>query len=182
MRTKFYFLIILGVIILAVSVAFGLFKFTGRNPQKIDCAGEKFDFRSFKLSSLQGDQVETSEFQGKVILLNFWTTWCSPCRAEIPHLNALYEKYKKDGLVIIGVSLDYGSPEPIRRFVEKAKMEYIILMGGKEVVEAFQGVPGIDSIQGIPTTFIIDRKGQTCRRFIGFTERKVLEESIKQHL
>jgi len=137
---------------------------------------------AFTRLGLKGEKVDSAELKGKVILLNFWATWCPPCREEIPYLNELNKKYKKDGLVVIGIALDQGGPEKARKFVEENGVEYINLMGDEAMVEAFGKIPGLGPIQGIPTTFIIDRQGQICRRFVGLTKKHVFEEILKQVL
>jgi len=102
--------------------------------------------------------------------LLFWATWCPPCREEIPYLNELYKKHKEDGLVVVGIALDRGGPKEVQKFLEKYRIEYINLLGDEGVLEAFNNIPGMGLIQGIPTTFLIDRKGQICRRFVGLRE------------
>jgi len=171
-----------GVVILALALAFGLMDFYKSKPKKIKCLADGLAAPPFRLKSLNGEEVDSSAFQGKVVLLDFWATWCPPCRQEIPHLNELYEKYKGDGLVIIGISLDRGGPDGVKKFLEKSRVEYINVMGNEAIVEAYGNIPGMGPIQGIPTTFLIDRKGQICRRFVGYTDKRVFEEAIKQVL
>jgi len=83
---------------------------------------------------------------------------------------------------VIGVALDRGGAEEMQKFVEKFRVDYINVIGDEAVVKAFSRIPGIGPIQGIPVTFIIDRKGQICRRFVGLTEKRVFEEAIRQVL
>jgi len=144
--------------------------------------GDDLTISSLVLLNLEGEKIDVSQFRGKVILLNFWATWCPPCRQEIPYLNELYKQYKENGLVIIAISLDRGAPKEVQKFLEKYGIEYINLMGDEGVVEAFSNIPGMGGIQAIPTTFLIDRKGQICRRFVGLTEKRVFEEAVKQSL
>ncbi|MBI5967291.1 MAG: TlpA family protein disulfide reductase [Deltaproteobacteria bacterium] len=182
MKSKRFIFTISGLIIVVVALSFGLFTPWKSKPKKIECVGEELMAPAFTRLSLKGENVDFSEFKGKVILLNFWATWCPPCREEIPYLNELHNKYKRDGLVVIGIALDQGGPEKVRKFVEENGVEYIILMGDEAIVEAFGKIPGLGPIQGIPTTFIIDRKGQICRRFVGLTKKHVFEEILKQVL
>ena len=181
-KSRVAVLAISGGVILFLALSLGVFEFFKSETKKIECVGEDRGTPRFTLLNLKGERVDSSSFQGKVILLNFWATWCPPCRQEIPHLNELYNQYKKDGLEVIGIALDRGGPEEVRNFVEKFKVEYINLIADEAVVEAFSNLPGIGPIQGIPITFIIDRKGQICRRFLGLTEKRVFEEAIKQVL
>ena len=181
-KSRIAFLTISGFVVLAFALSLGLLEISGSKPKKIECVGEERGAPRFTLLNLKGEKVDSADFQGKVILLNFWATWCSPCRQEIPSLNDLYHQYKEEGLAVIGISLDRGGAEEIQKFVEKFRVDYINAMGDEAVVKAFSSIPGIGPIQGIPVTFIIDRKGQICRRFVGLTEKRVLEEAIKQVL
>jgi peroxiredoxin len=179
MKSKQFILIISGVLFLVLALAFGLFDISGNKPKKIECVGEDMMAPPFTLLDLKGEKVNFADFRGKVILLNFWATWCPPCREEIPYFNELYSQYKKDGLEVIGISLDRGNPVDVQRFLDKMGVQYVNLMGNDEVLEVFNNIPGMGPIQGIPITFLIDRKGQICRRFIGLTPKRVFEEAIK---
>jgi peroxiredoxin len=134
---------------------------------------------SFILPDVGGRPVKFSEFQGKVILLNFWATWCGPCRTEIPHLNELHRAYEKEGLVIVGISLDYGKPELVRDFLKRNHVDFAVLMGNDEIVGTYSRIPGFGSMRGIPTTYLIDRRGRIVRKFLGATSQKKLEEAIR---
>jgi len=130
----------------------------------------------FSLKNLKGQTVRLSDFAGKVILLNFWATWCPPCRIEIPHLMKLYAKYQDRGLEIIGISLDAGGEEIVKRFVERYQINYAILLGDEKITLDYGG------ILGIPTSFIIDRQGRIRQRLFGLQSMEALEEAIKNLL
>jgi len=115
----------------------------------------------FTLQDINGNEVTLSDFKGKVVVLNFWATWCPPCRKEIPVFIELYKKYKDEGLVIIGISLDREGKRVLIPFVKKFGINYPVLIGTKKVVDAYGG------IRGIPTTFIIDKKGKIRKKHIG---------------
>jgi len=181
-KSRIAFLTISGFVVLIFALSLGLLEISRSKPKKIECVGEERGAPRFTLLNLKGEKVDSADFQGKVILLNFWATWCSPCRQEIPSLNDLYHQYKGEGLAVIGIALDRGGAEEMQKFVEKFRVDYINVMGDEAVVKAFSSIPGIGPIQGIPVTFIIDRKGQICRRFVGLTEKRVLEEAIRQVL
>ena len=117
---------------------------------------------AWKLKDLDGKVVSSETFKGKVVVLDFWATWCPPCRAEIPGYVDLQKKYGKDGLVVIGVSLDDG-PAVVKTFVAKFGVNYQIVMGNEKTAEIFGGV------EAIPTTFIIDRKGEVREIYTGYT-------------
>ncbi len=181
-KSKKFFWAVFGVVLLSIALAFTFWEFSPNRARKIKCVGDDLMISSLVLPDLKGEKVDVAKFRGKVILLNFWATWCSPCKKEIPDLNELFKQYREAGLVVIGIALDQGGPEEVRKFLEKYQIEYINLMGNEAVLEAFQNIPGLGSIQGIPTSFLIDRKGQICRRFVGYTEKAIFEEAIKQLL
>jgi|Deesub1362B_J571_1020462.scaffolds.fasta_scaffold00163_43 cytochrome c biogenesis protein CcmG/thiol:disulfide interchange protein DsbE len=126
------------------------------------CKSEKLiTAPDFTLKDIKGNNVSLSDFRGKIVILNFWATWCPPCRKEIPVFIKLYEKYKNEGLIIIGISLDKEGKKVIIPFVKKFGINYPILIGTKEVENAYGG------IRGIPTTFIIDKEGKIRKKHIG---------------
>jgi thiol-disulfide isomerase/thioredoxin len=127
----------------------------------------------WKLQNLEGKTVRLADFKGKVVLLNFWATWCPPCRAEIPDLIALQKQYADKGLVVIGVSMDQGGPERVASFAKKMAITYPIVMGDSKIDQAYGG------IQVLPTTFIIDRKGNVVDGLLGATDRAGFEDKIK---
>src|SRR5580765_7390474 len=116
----------------------------------------------WELKDLDGKPVKLSDFKGKVVILDFWATWCGPCRMEIPGFVELQQKYGGQGLVVIGVSLDDRGPEAVKSFIKQQRVNYSILLANSKVVEDYGGV------EGIPTTFIIDRKGMIVGKHVGF--------------
>lgn len=126
----------------------------------------------FVLPTLDGREIRLSEYRGKVVILDFWATWCKPCRVELPHFIALYDEFASEGLEIIGVSLDRTSKREIASFVKEWKIPYIIVIGNREVVQSYGG------ISGIPTTFVIDRQGNIYRKYLGYRKKKVFERDI----
>jgi thiol-disulfide isomerase/thioredoxin len=120
--------------------------------------------------------VNFSSFKGKVVVLDFWATWCGPCRSEIPGYGKLQKKYKDKGLVIIGVSLDQAGPDVVKKFIDHFHMNYQVVMGDDAVVEAFGGV------EGIPTTFIIDRTGKIRDKKVGAMETAEYEKVLRRYL
>lgn len=128
---------------------------------------------NFTMKDLDGKDVSLASFKGKVILLNFWATWCGPCKAEIPGFVELQEQYKKD-LVIVGYSVD-DTAEKARAFAKEWKMNYPILLGeGREEVQDAYG-----PIYGIPASFLISKDGKVCRRHMGIAPKAVFEKEIK---
>jgi peroxiredoxin len=122
----------------------------------------------FTLLDLNGNRISLSDYEGKVLFLNIWATWCAPCRAEIPDFIDVYRDYKDKGLEIIGVSVDTVSPNRVRQFVEMNGMNYPVVMFNREFLRDYQ--PG----QAIPTTIIIDRKGRLRHKQIGLMSKKMV--------
>lgn len=130
----------------------------------------------FSLQNLDGKIVNLSEFKGKVVILDFWATWCGPCRMEIPAFIQLQKKYGKRGFTFVGVSLDRKGPAVVREYVKKTGMNYPQLMGSNDVIENY------GNFNGIPTTFIIDRKGVIRNVFQGYHPEEVFEREIQKLL
>jgi cytochrome c-type biogenesis protein len=126
----------------------------------------------FTLNRLEGQQLRLSELRGQVVMLNFWATWCGPCRAEIPELNAMQREMKDRGLTIIGVSWD-DTVDGVLDFQKELPQDYTILLGGEDVQSLFGGIPSL------PTTYIIDREGRIRQKIIGARGRPVFEAAIK---
>ena len=141
----------------------------------------------FTLATTSGDLVKMSDLKGKVVLLNFWGTWCGPCRVEIPHHNELHEKYNKDGLEIVGITIRRGeSIDYIHKFAVQWKMEYKVLVDLKKF-ETFKLQRDIsqvtkEQIVGYPTTFLIDRNGYIVKRYLGPRPGSFLYNEIKPYL
>jgi len=131
----------------------------------------------FTLTSLTGDEVALEDFAGKVILLDFWATWCAPCKVEIPWFIDFYERYQAQGLQVVGVAVD-DTAEVLQRYADQIGMNYPVLLGlGRDdVTEAYQPMPGL------PTTFIIDREGSICMRHTGLGDREMFEAQIEELL
>lgn len=127
----------------------------------------------FTLSDLQGKKVSFSDFQGQVIMVNFWAPWCGPCRMETPDLIDLYEDHKGNGLRILGVAVAFRGEQSVREFAENAGISYPVLLGNNDLVKKYGG------FRGIPTTFLFTRDGKLYRKYVGARPRDVFEEDIK---
>jgi len=125
----------------------------------------------FTLPLLESGQLRLSSYRGKVVLLDFWATWCVPCREETPHFVELQQKYGDQGLQIIGVSMD-DSPDPVRTFVQQFRVNYPVVMGTADVGSAYGGV------LGLPIAFLIDREGRIQAKHMGATDASVFEKGI----
>jgi thiol-disulfide isomerase/thioredoxin len=126
----------------------------------------------WKLQDVNGRAVSSDQFKGKVVVVDFWATWCPPCREEIPGYIALQKKYGADQLAIVGVSLDQAGPGVVKAFIEKNGVNYPMVMGDDAVQSAFGGM------EAIPTTFLIDRAGQIRDRKVGSMPTADYEQKI----
>jgi cytochrome c biogenesis protein CcmG, thiol:disulfide interchange protein DsbE len=129
----------------------------------------------FSLKGLNGEQVSLSDYRGKVVLIDFWATWCAPCKIEIPKLVKLQKKYAGEGLQVIGISMDDG-PEPVRGFARDFAINYPVAMGDVKVAEAYGG------ILGLPVAFLIDREGHIYRKMVGDAEMEQVESDVRSLL
>ena len=132
---------------------------------------------AWTLKNLDGQDVSFSQFKGKVVVIDFWATWCGPCRREIPGYIELQKKYGKDGLVIIGIDHNESqNSASVKKFAEKLGMNYLIVSGTESVAEAFGG------LEGIPTTFLINREGKIVHQKIGSWDHAQYEAVVKKVL
>ena len=140
----------------------------------------------FSLADLDGNTITLQQMKGKVVLLNFWGTWCGPCRKEIPDFINLSKKYKKDGLEIVGITLTSGPPENIKAFADKWGINYKLLTDIKgnetQTITALYGQATGKRITGIPTTFIIDREGVIQKRYVGPRSEAIFYNDLKKYL
>ncbi len=187
---------LIGIVFLAIFMGFACEvkgeSNTSENavPQKTE-AKKQVDDNSIKapdftLADLNGNWVSLADMKGKVVLLNFWGTWCPPCRREIPDFIKLYEKHKESGLEIVGVTLRSGTPEQIQKFVDDWAMNYTILtdIQGYEtqmVTQRYGQAIG-EPITGVPTTFIINRDGNIVKTYVGPRTEEMFFRDLKPYL
>jgi thiol-disulfide isomerase/thioredoxin len=130
----------------------------------------------FTLQTLDGKSVSLSSFRGRAVLLNFWATWCGPCKIEMPWFVELQKQYGPQGLQIVGVAMDDSSPQDIQTFVKEMGVNYPVLVGKEAVGQAYGGV------DVLPTTFFIDRDGKIVSREFGLQSRSRFVENIQKAL
>ncbi len=128
----------------------------------------------FALPTLEGDTLRLSDFSGKVVILDFWATWCGPCRKEIPGFIKIYNDYKDKGVVVIGVALD--KPEKVKKFAQEYGINYPLVIGNKEVTRRYGG------IMGIPTTFILDREHNIRKKVVGWRPESFFRQELDKIL
>src|SRR5947209_6043814 len=163
---------------LTIMLVFG-FHMARRNSNPIDKAGAQTKGQpapEFTLQSLDGKTVRLADFRGKGVLLNFWATWCGPCKIEMPWFVELQKEYGPQGLQIVGVAMDDASKDEITKFVKEMGVNYTILLGKESVGQEYGGV------NVLPTTFFIDRDGKIVAREFGLQSRSLFVDNIKKAL
>jgi thiol-disulfide isomerase/thioredoxin len=133
----------------------GVFRSAG-----IPVLAKPMDPEAFSLPLLQGGRTELSAYQGKIVLLNFWATWCPPCRAEMPSMETLYKRFKDQGLEILAVDCA-EEKTVVERFMQNSKYSYPVLLDADGTVSNLYG------IEALPTTFILNREGKIIARIVG---------------
>ena len=170
--------IIVVAMVVTVMLVFG-FQMARRNSGRTASAGPSMKGQTapdFTLQALDGKTVRLSDFRGKGVLLNFWATWCQPCKIEMPWFAELQKQYGPQGLQILGVAMDDASPEEIGKFARDLGVNYPILLGKEAVGDAYGGVPAL------PESFFIGRNGKIVERIIGLKGRGEIEDAIKKAL
>lgn len=130
----------------------------------------------FDLATLDGRRVKLSDFRGKAVLLNFWATWCPPCKIEMPWFEDLQKQYGKDGLVVLGVAMDDTDPPKIAEFAHEMGVNYQVLLGTDQVSDDY------GNVQYLPTTFYVDRNGIIVDKAPGLFSREEIENDVKKIL
>jgi len=183
---------ILGVVVL-ITGALLLGKKASKPPAQVNVAANQQDGGSslqnsgdpakgspapkFELKSIpDGKVVPIASFQGKAVLLNFWATWCGPCKIEMPWLVDLQKKYGPQGLQIVGVAMDDTEDKEIADFTHKMGVNYVVLKGTEKVGDLYGGV------DRLPLTYYIDRTGKVVDETVGLASESVIEDNIKKAL
>lgn len=130
---------------------------------------------SFTLKDVSGRDVSSEQWRGKVLLVDFWATWCPPCRKEMPEFEELYKRYQERGFMVIGISLDFDEKDVIK-FAKELGITYPLLMSTSPVQEQWGG------LRGIPTTFLVDRTGVIRKTIVGFEYKDAFEAELKKLL
>ena len=130
----------------------------------------------FTLPTLDGRTLKLSDFRGKAVLLNFWATWCPPCKVEMPWFEDLQRQYGSDGLVVLGVAMDDTDPKTIAKFASELGVNYPVLLGTDQVSDDY------GNVQYLPTTFYIGRDGTIVDKMTGLLDRKDIEAAVKKAL
>jgi len=131
---------------------------------------------AFSVKSVDGRAVRMADLRNHPLIVDFWATWCGPCRASMPHLNDVQSRYANQGLVVVGMSVDENGPAPVKRFARGIGMKFTIAMANDEVLDAY------GPIRSIPTTFFINRRGNIVRRVVGYIDGETMDGYVKEIL
>jgi peroxiredoxin len=129
----------------------------------------------FTVTDIDGKKLSLSDFKGKVVLLDFWATWCAPCRTEVPHFVDMQNKYGPDGFQVIGISMD-DDAKPVQEFAREFKLNYPVAVGDDKLGQSYGGV------LGLPVNFIIDRQGRIFSKHIGATNAAIFDREVEDLL
>lgn len=130
----------------------------------------------FALKDVNGTTVRLSDYRGKVVLLNFWATWCSPCKVEIPWFMEFEQKHKDRGLAVVGIAMDEEGWDVVRPFLAEMRVNYRTLKGDDMIAQLYGGV------DSLPTTFLIDRQGKIAAAHIGLISKNIYQNEIQELL
>ncbi|HYP15414.1 MAG TPA: TlpA disulfide reductase family protein, partial [Bryobacteraceae bacterium] len=145
-------------------------------PVKLKAASERKQAPAFSLKDVDGRSVTLDDYKGKVVLLNFWATWCGPCKIEIPWFIDFEQKFKDRGFAVLGVSMDEEGWEIVKPYIAKEKVNYRVLLGTDSVAQLYGGV------DNLPTSFILDPEGKIASTHIGLVSKSVYENEIQSLL
>jgi peroxiredoxin len=165
--------------LVAIAIVFCLYEYARHKSAHLNAGGPPGSVGStapaFALKDVDGKALDLADYRGKVVLLDYWATWCVPCRSEIPHFVDFQDKYVSQGFQVMGISMDDG-PQPVQEFYKQFKMNYPVAMGTTQLAESYGG------ILGLPVTFLIGRDGKIAAKYVGLTETSVIQQKLESLL
>jgi thiol-disulfide isomerase/thioredoxin len=132
--------------------------------------------RPFTVRTLDGRTIRLSDLRGRPVIVDFWATWCAPCRASMPLLGRVQDRFARDGLVVVGLSVDDAPSQDVRGFVQKLHVRFPVAIASESMIDDY------GPIRSIPTTVFIDRRGRIVRRVVGYVDRETLEGFVREIL
>ncbi|MBI2384621.1 MAG: TlpA family protein disulfide reductase [Elusimicrobia bacterium] len=144
----------------------------GPGPRTEDHSHSPLPAAELALPDISGKTARLSDFKGRVVLVDFWATWCYPCLQELPDLKALYRRHEGKGFVILAVSIDEGGKEAVAAFVAENKVPYPVLLAGSGPIKGWR-------VRGLPVAHLIDREGRIVRSWVGYKDPSELEGNVK---
>ncbi len=162
-------------ILIVVAIVVVIAVFSKRYPKSSYKPGTQALAPGFALQDLEGRPLDLSASRGKVVLLDFWATWCTPCRDEIPHFVQFQNQYRNQGFQVIGISMD-DDAQPVRTFYQQFNMNYPVALGNAKLAESYGGV------LGLPVTFLINRDGRIAAKYVGATDMTTVEHEVQSLL
>jgi peroxiredoxin len=162
-------LLIAGVLVVGCTSSSKRTAASGENSNRKNAA-------KFTLADVNGAQVSLADYKGKVLLLNFWATWCGPCKIEIPWFVQFNRTYKDRGFAVVGVSLDDDGWKSVKPYLAEKKIDYTVVVGNNDVSKSY------GDVESLPTTFIIDRDGRIAFMHNGLVDKEIYEKEIQSLL
>lgn len=129
---------------------------------------------AFSVKTLEGKPLKLTDLKKKPVIVDFWATWCGPCRASMPHLSTMQSRYGKQGLTVIGMSVDENGPQGVKRFAQQLGVKFTLAMANDDILDAY------GPIRSIPTTFFISRNGDIVRRVVGYIDGETMEDYVRE--
>jgi peroxiredoxin len=140
--------------------------------RELKSQGQRKPAPNFSLKDADGNAVNLADYRGKVVLINFWATWCGPCEAEIPWFIEFEKKYKDQGFAVLGVSMDDDGWKSVRPYIASHKINYRIMIGSEVVSQQF------GEIEALPTSFVLDREGRIASNHVGLVDKVDYQNEI----
>ncbi len=132
--------------------------------------------RPFAVRTLDGRTVRLVDLRGRPVVVDFWATWCAPCRASMPHLSAMQQRFASRGLVVLGLSVDDEPPQAVRSFADRLRVRFPVAMATEGMLDDY------GPIRALPTTIFIDRRGRIARRVVGYVDGETLDGFVREIL
>jgi peroxiredoxin len=131
---------------------------------------------AFSLRTVDGKPVRLSDLRGRPVILDFWATWCGPCKSSMPHLSAMQSRFRDQGLVVLGLSMDDEDPQVVKRFADRLGLTFAVAVADDHMLDVY------GPIRALPTTVYISRKGEIVRRVVGYIDEETMESYVRELL